>query len=335
MPRVPAATATQSGELQDLGSVRTETAPPPSPREEEQRRALGVGAALCDRVLFGPAAAAGASDATAVPPGGAGGSELDPETTSMLNLFCCWSYGFLTAIEGTVSVPSMWLYVQSLGGGHSEYGLAIASFAFFRLAAMGVFGMWVDARTYKEVYVVSLLVAMSGGLIYAAAPTLGLWAIVAGRSIMGAMSACSVATQAFVSTNTSLADRTKYMSINTLVSNVLTLAGPVFNLFLVLLPEFDLRIGRYIWVFNSYTWVGYFLFCGQWAVLTFILCCFHEPPRKARRKPPPLTPCGSEVVGSVATVGGLFPWGRVWTDSWLHKTGCWMIFLCNFRNNCE
>ena len=77
-----------------------------------------------------------------------------------------------------------------------------------------------------------------------------------------------------------------------------------FNLFLVLLPEFDLRIGRYIWVFNSYTWVGYFLFCGQWAVLTFILCCFKEPPRKARRKPPPLTPCDSELVGNVATVGG-------------------------------
>ena len=83
------------------------------------------------------------------------------------------------------------------------------------------------------------------------------------------------------------------------------------------------------------TWVDYFLFCGQWAVLTFILCCFKEPPRKARRKPPPLTPCDSEVVGNVATVGGLFPWGRVWTDSWLHKTGSWMIFLCNFRNNCE
>ena len=33
---------------------------------------------------------------------------------------------------------------------------------------MGVFGMWVDSRPYKEVWAVSLLISMFGGWIYAA-----------------------------------------------------------------------------------------------------------------------------------------------------------------------
>ena len=84
-------------------------------------------------------------------------------------------------------------------------------------------------------------------------------------------------------------------------------------------------------MFNSYTWVGYFLFCGQLATFCFILRYFEEPERKVRRKAPPLAPCVSETVGKVVTLGGLFPWMRVWTDRWLFVTGSWMVFFINFR----
>lgn len=118
---------------------------------------------------------------------------------------------------------------------------------------MGLFGMWVDVRTYKEVWVVSLLISMVAGFVYSAGPAFGVGSVLAGRSILGAMSAQSVATQAFVSTNTSLADRTKYMSINSFVSNVLTAAGPVFNLLIVTLPHFTIRVFGIDAVFNSFT----------------------------------------------------------------------------------
>lgn len=173
----------------------------------------------------------------------------------------------------------------------------------------------------------SLVTSMLAGLIYAAAPTVGLWAIAASRALLGMMSAQSVATQAFVSRNTSMADRTRYMSINTLVSNSLTLAGPAFNALILLLPEFTLELGSREWVFNSYTWVGYFLLTGQLIVLVFILFCFREPARQQYRKPPPLG-----KVGNVLTLCGLFPWTRVFLDPWLHKTGSWLIFINNFRN---
>ena len=213
-----------------------------------------------------------------------------------MNQLCAWAIGFLSAIEGTISVPSLWQYIESVGGTRSHYGLCIAAFAFFRVAAMGAFGIWVDHRRYREVWCVSLLVSMLAGFIYSAAPTYGVGCIIAGRSILGAMSAASVAQQAFVSTNTSLADRTKYMSINTLVSNILTTAGPVFNLLPVMLPEFDLHVFGKTWVFNSYTWVGCFLFHGQLATFCFILRYFKEPERKQRRKAAPLAPCGSETA---------------------------------------
>ena len=180
-------------------------------------------------------------------------SDLDPSNTALTNLLCAWSIGFVSAIEGTISVPSLWQYIDSLGGTHEDYGYCIAAFAFFRVAAMGLFGMWVDRRSYREVWVVSLLISMAAGFVYSAGPTVGVGAVIAGRSILGAMSAQSVAQQAFVSTNTSLADRTKYMSINTLVSNVLTTAGPVFNLLIVALPHFTIHIfGRAV-VFNNFT----------------------------------------------------------------------------------
>ena len=194
---------------------------------------------------------------------------------------------------------------------------------------MGVFGMWVDSRPYKEVWAISLLISMFGGWIYAAGPTLGVWAVVVGRAILGAMSAQSVAQQAFMSTNTSLADRTKYMSVNTLVSNSLTVMGPIFNLGIVYLPHFEFHLFGARFVFNNFTWVGYCLFLGQLAVLLFILKKFEEPERKARRKATPLAPCGSETVGKVVTVGGLFPWMRVWTDRWLFITGTWMVCECS------
>ena len=125
--------------------------------------------------------------------GGDSRSDLDPDTSGLTNMLCAWAIGLLSAVEGTISVPSLWQYVESIGGDHSDYALCISGFALFRVLAMGVFGMWVDSRPYKEVWAISLLISMLGGWIYAAGPTLGVWAVVIGRAILGAMSAQSVA----------------------------------------------------------------------------------------------------------------------------------------------
>ena len=136
----------------------------------------------------------------------------DPATSSLRNLWCVWAVSFLTAIDGTVAVPSLWRYVESLGGDEEYYGLCISGFAAARVLSMGAFGLWVDRRPYREVFLASLTCGMAAGVLYAAAPTVGRWAVLAGRLVLGSMSAVSVATQAFVANHTSQADRTKSVS---------------------------------------------------------------------------------------------------------------------------
>ena len=37
-------------------------------------------------------------------------------------------------------------------------------------------------------------------------------------------------------------------------------------------------------------------------------------------------------MGQCLTLGGLFPYMRLWVDPWLRQTGAWFIFVLNFRN---
>mmetsp|Transcript_49164 Transcript_49164/g.115587 ORF Transcript_49164/g.115587 Transcript_49164/m.115587 type:complete len:472 (+) Transcript_49164:43-1458(+) len=253
--------------------------------------------------------------------------DLNPETTSMLNLLCAWCIGCMIAVEGTLSVPSLLGYVESLGGDKHVYGLCAGCFSMARLLCMGFYGFWVDRRPYKEVFAVSLGASIFASLLYAAAPSLGLWAVLASRAALGATAAQGVATQAFTARNTSLADRTHYMGIFVLVANTLTLAGPALNLFIVWLPRFTLHLGPISLVFDNFTWVGYFLMLLQLPALLFVRRAFQEPLRRPPAPPPHLGP-----VGECLTLGGLLPYMRLFVDPWLHKTGAWFVFILNFRN---
>lgn len=95
------------------------------------------------------------------------------------------------------------------------YGVCVSAFAVARVALMGPYGLWVDRSPYKQVFTVSLIIGMVASLVYALAPTLGIYCVMWSRFILGGTSAMSVATQAFVSSQTQKKDRTKYMSINT------------------------------------------------------------------------------------------------------------------------
>ena len=175
------------------------------------------------------------------------------------NLFCVWSISFLSAIDGTVAVPSLWRYIESLGGSEEYYGLCVSAFAVARVAFMGVFGLWVDRRPFREVFAVSLAVGVLASAVYARADV-GLPLVLAGRFILGATSAVSVAARAFVSSQTTAADRTKYMSINTAIANSLSICGPAFNLAIVALPRARVALGgATALVFDHFTYVGHFL----------------------------------------------------------------------------
>lgn len=251
---------------------------------------------------------------------------------SIINMFCCWSVGFLTAIDGTISQPSMWKYVQSLNGSSVDYSMCIMAFPICRFAFMGVYAGWAERRPYKEVFVVSAVLSMLSGLLYALGPTFdGIWPVLVARGILGATSCQSLVTQAFISRHTTKEERTSKMSINSLVSSTLKVCGPGFNGFLVKLPVGVLSMGVAQMVFNSYTWVGYFMMVAQAMALIFVCACFEEPEVRARKSRNTIIDDAASLPGKVATLWGCFPYGRIWVDSWLRQTGAWVILIFNFR----
>lgn len=245
------------------------------------------------------------------------------------SLFSVWAISFLTAIDGTVAIPSLWRYIESLGGDEEYYGTCVSIFAIARVICMGPFGIWVDNRPFREIFATSLVLSMVASVIYAMGPTVGIHALLVSRFLLGGTSAVSVATQAFVSEHTSKAERTKYTSINSAIITSLSVCGPVFNLVIVALPEAHYHLGKQFPLeFTDYTWVGYFLCACQGIVLIGFLHFFTEPTRVDRRKPKSLG-----QVGRCLTLGGLFPWPRFFLDPWLYVTHSWSMIALAFRTN--
>lgn len=56
-------------------------------------------------------------------------------------------------VEYSVILPTTWDYVQSLGGGESLYGLAVAGFSVANLVTAPIYGVLFD-RTKKTKYIV-------------------------------------------------------------------------------------------------------------------------------------------------------------------------------------
>ena len=129
----------------------------------------------------------------------------------------------------------------------------------------------------------------------------------------------SVATQAFVANHTSLADRTRYMSINTAINNSLSCCGPVFNVLIYALPQRTeslefVGVRNRVYVFNHFTYVGYFVCVAQFLILVAVAVAFTEPPRAPRKvelawerdaPPRPSAPLGP--LGDAMTLWGLVP----------------------------
>eukprot|EP01052_Picozoa_sp_SAG31_P004714 SAG31_NODE_198_length_20656_cov_5.167291_19_plen_179_part_00 len=70
-------------------------------------------------------------------------------------------------IDMSVSLPSLWLYIKSLGGTKSDYGLAGAIANAVSFVTAPLFGWMSDRFSSKVIVVVSLLIQALGGLIYA------------------------------------------------------------------------------------------------------------------------------------------------------------------------
>eukprot|EP00656_Telonema_subtile_P035201 TRINITY_DN39191_c0_g1_i2.p1 TRINITY_DN39191_c0_g1~~TRINITY_DN39191_c0_g1_i2.p1 ORF type:complete len:174 (+),score=27.78 TRINITY_DN39191_c0_g1_i2:36-557(+) len=108
------------------------------------------------------------TEALVVPVGAAREDPPFPFAPSVVVLGCV---GLVDAIEYGIVMPSLSKYLEEVYGSSSSgtYGLVLALFSATSLCVKPFVGTWSDRRTFKEVYVITIAIAIVGASTYALA----------------------------------------------------------------------------------------------------------------------------------------------------------------------
>jgi MFS family permease len=141
-------------------------------------------------------------------------------------------------IDMSVSLPSLWLYIESLGGSKTLYGTAGAVANAVAFVAAPVFGWLADRFSSRGVIVIALVVQLAGGLLYSAAVLFpspgggaagssgsssaagggggvpwGAWVVVAARFLIGLASGSGATCRAYLTRNSDPAEKTANLGL--------------------------------------------------------------------------------------------------------------------------
>jgi MFS family permease len=197
-------------------------------------------------------------------------------------------------VDMSVCLPSMYVYIRSLGGGQEIYGLAGALASGAQFFASPIFGWLADRHSDKSVILASLLAQLLGGALYALAPQFphhrtmtttrdgsaggellasssgdggsggdgggdgsmfAAYAVVAARAILGFAAGNGASCRAYLARNSPPEQATQNLGLAAAAWRIGLVTGPAINWLLLRLP-----VGR-PWGLrlDSLTWVGYFI----------------------------------------------------------------------------
>ena len=126
----------------DTQFPRSTSAPPPDDACAADDLDLLKGSAAQQH---GPAGVGGGADA---------GGGTPPTATPIVassTVVAAFVLAFLSSIDDAVVLPSLWAYLQQLGGGEGDYGRCTLGYYSARVVAMPFVGAWCDRRPLKEV----------------------------------------------------------------------------------------------------------------------------------------------------------------------------------------
>ena len=162
------------------------------------------------------------------------------------NVWCLFTITFISAMEGTLSQPSLFLYTESLGGTANTYGLLGSVFWLFRCISLVCFGAVSDKLPFRTTMSFGLCCGMLGGFFYGAAPffvelipSWGIAALFLGRILTGIGSGMSVPSSAFFATQTPTSERSTYVGYNQSLGRLVTPLAPALCLLFIALPAFS------------------------------------------------------------------------------------------------
>ncbi|KAL0225074.1 hypothetical protein RCL1_002986 [Eukaryota sp. TZLM3-RCL] len=144
-------------------------------------------------------------------------NRLSPSKPLIIVLFTV----FLDGLSFGVVMPSIFSYVQSLGGTEIQFGTIVAGFSLGTFLGSPILGMWYNRRSLRESLSGSLLICVFCCLLYAIAGNL--FHLFLSRFILGIGSGSIAIIRAYLSEVTSQSQRT---SVNTWV-NALQILGIV------------------------------------------------------------------------------------------------------------
>lgn len=240
------------------------------------------------------------------------------------SLVALYTISFVSQMDGAVMLPTLWPFVEELCGregcqSHYVYGWAQASFFGTRVVAMFLLGQALDrGASFRGAMQCCLWLATAGGLLYFWAPVLsrarGLGAptVVAARALLGAGSAASVASFAFIATFVPKPRRTGLFATTIGLQRASTPLAPILVL---ALSEIPARWGRGAVPVTESDAAGLVVALFNCVAGCVVATYFIEPRRRRRGGPPAKPPSAAAVLRA------------------LRRTGAWASFFFSFQNN--
>ena len=240
------------------------------------------------------------------------------------SLVALYTISFVSQMDGAVMLPTLWPFVEELCGregcqSHYVYGWAQASFFGTRVVAMFLLGQALDrGASFRGAMQCCLWLATAGGLLYFWAPVLsrarGLGAptVVAARALLGAGSAASVASFAFIATFVPKPRRTGLFATTIGLQRASTPLAPILVL---ALSEIPARWGRGAVPVTESDAAGLVVALFNCVAGCVVATYFIEPRRRRRGGAPVKPPSAAAVLRA------------------LRRTGAWASFFFSFQNN--
>ena len=177
-------------------------------------------------------------------------------------------------------MPSLYKYVQSVGGDQTMYGFAACVDSLCGIFFLPLYGRLADRYSPKLIFLVSFVIMGLGGVVYGLAATAGAsagpWVIIAGRFLIGSTSGLRAVGNGFIANYSPPESRTENLAIAQMIMRVAALVGPALNLLMLHMPQFHL--GGSV-PFDPLTWCGYFVTCLAAAYFLVVLFLFQDPGR--------------------------------------------------------
>eukprot|EP00698_Gefionella_okellyi_P020091 TRINITY_DN6269_c0_g1_i2.p1 TRINITY_DN6269_c0_g1~~TRINITY_DN6269_c0_g1_i2.p1 ORF type:complete len:395 (-),score=56.69 TRINITY_DN6269_c0_g1_i2:151-1335(-) len=200
--------------------------------------------------------------------------QLQPHIARRVGLIGVMLIGLIDNFSWGIIMPSMWQYMESLGGTEPEFGIVMGLFSAAQLVGLPLVGYWGDKRTIKEAMLGTLAIGIVGQLLYCMAqPTQFKWLILMGRLLAGCSAANASLTGSYVQAVVSEEDRTGWMGKIQGVASVGLITGPAIN---IALAHIDFSIGSA--KFDIYTLPGYAMAFFLMVMFIYFALFFHEPP---------------------------------------------------------